>query len=187
MNTAELRLLYRDETVLLDGGMAPGLTVSYPPVTHNFIEHNKRDGGVWYEDELEEEPADRNGQNLSAAMVTLIGGIRADFTGYGPRHPIRRALAEWERSCRRRHRSDAMRWRDHLQGPICGEMLRASIEGGCSYLWCAERWGIGYDRAKQLIQAGERFMAERYARSQDDALGIVHDRDRCEQCREEAR
>lgn len=174
MTPAELRSLYGDESSL------HRMTSSAPPVSQNVTEHESG-GRIYYEVELDREPPDRIGQSLSGELVALIAGIRADFTSYGPRHPIRRALAEWDRACRRRHRPPT--WRDHAT-PICGEMLYAVVNG-CSVLWCSQRWGIEYPRAERLIGTGLAFVAERYARSQDDQLGIVHDRDRCTVCREE--
>jgi hypothetical protein len=175
MTPVELRALYADESSL------HRLTSSAPPVVAQISEHSVGER-LYYEVMLEEEPADRIGQSLSAEMVALIGAIQVDFVSYGPRHPIRRALAEWERSCRRRHRKGpSLQWRDH-DGPLCGEMLYAVVNGA-SLWWCAQRWEVPYPRAERLIGAGIRFVAERYARWQDDALGIVHDRDHCEVCR----
>ena len=174
MNTSELRNLYDDESDL------HRMTSSAPPVSQNVTEHESG-GRIYFEVMLEEEPADRIGQSLSGELVALIGAVRTDFASYGPRHPIRRALADWERACRRRHRLPT--WRDHAT-PICGEMLYAVVNG-CSVLWCSQRWGIEYPRAERLIAAGLAFVGERYARSQDDQLGIRHDVEACEICRRE--
>lgn len=176
MTPAELRSLFADESYL------HRLTSSAPPISSNVTETTAPNGRAYYDVLLEEEPADRIGQSLSGEMVALIGGIRADFVSYGPRHPIRRALAEWDRACRRRHRLPS--WRDHAT-PICGDMLRAVVEGGAGVWWCAQYWEIPYPRAEHLIASGLAFLGERYSRSQDDALGIVHDRDRCDVCRAE--
>lgn len=178
MKAAELRTLYRDETVL------HRMTSSAPPVVSEISQTTGRNGRAYYDVTDHMDLPDQIGQNMSAELVSLIGEVRLDWASYGPRHPIRRALVEWERSCRRRHRPDAsLRWRDHA-GPICGEMLYAVVNG-CSVRWCAERWGVPFPRAERLIAAGVRFVAERYARSQDDALGMAHDREACDVCREE--
>jgi hypothetical protein len=174
MKAADLRDLFRDETSL------HRMTSSAPPISQNVSESTVA-GRVVYDLILEEEPADRIGQSLSGEMVSLIAGIRADFVSYGPRHPVRRALSEWERSCRRRHRS----WYDHAS-PICGEMLRAVVEGGASVWWCSQRYAISYPRAERLILDGINFVGERYTRWEDDQLGIIHDADRCPTCIDEA-
>jgi len=171
-----LRGLYRDETSL------HRMTSSAPPISQNVTETMIR-GRVVYDVELQEEPGDRIGQSLSGEMVSLIGAIRADFVSYGPRHPIRRAMAEWDRSCRRRHRA----WADHSQRPLCGDLLRAVIEGGASTRWCAERYALSYPRAERMIVSGLNFVGERYSRWQDDQLGIIHDADRCPTCLDESR
>ena len=142
MNTAALRLLFRDETTLRR------LTASAPPVVQNVNERNVGTRIV-YEVMLEEEPPDRIGESISAELVALVGGIRADFTSYGPRHPIRRAMAEWDRQCGRKHQG----WYDHDGRRLCGEMLRAVIEGNASVMWCSERFGVPWPRAERLIVA----------------------------------
>ena len=180
MNTADLRLLFQDETVL------HRLTSSAPPVVREITEHNRPDGGVYFEFALIEEPAAAIGQSMSAEMVSLVGNVTESLSFYGPRHPIRRALNEWDRSCRRRHRSTSLLWRDHAhQSNLCGQMLRDVIEGGASAWWCAQRYEISYPRTERLLKAGADFLSERYARWQDDQLGIIHDRVRCEVCRAE--
>lgn len=178
MDAPALRLLFRDEAML------HRMTSSAPPISRN-VQEATVNGRAVYDVILEEEPADRIGQSLSGEMVSLIAGIRADFVSYGPRHPIRRSLSEWDRACRRRHRS--LRWFDHYQGPICGEMLHAVIEGGASVRWCAERYAISYSRAESLIGAGLNFVGDRYSQWEDDQLGIVHDADRCPTCIDESR
>ena len=162
------------------------MTSSAPPTTQNVTETTIK-GRIVYDVELHEEPADRIGQSLSGELVALIAGIRADFTSYGPRHPVRRALTEWERACRSRHRpGPSLQWRDHAAGPLCSDLLRAASIG-VSLRWCAVEWDVPYPRAERLLLAGLRFVAERVARAQDDALGIVHDRERCDVCQEEER
>jgi hypothetical protein len=176
---AELRDLFGDESLIVK------MTSSAPPLVSQVSEHNRPDGGVYYEVILEEEPADRIGQSLSGQMVSLIGGVTVDLATYSPRWPLRRALQEWERSCRRRHRPlPSSQWRDHVNGPLCSDLLRAASIG-VSLQWCAETWGIPYPRAERLREAGLRFVAERIARWEGDQLGIVHDREACEVCQEE--
>ena len=197
MTPAELRDLFNDESLI------PRMTSSAPPLVSQVSEHTAADGRVYFEITYSEEPADRTGQNLSGPMVALIGGVTTHHppdncedcrrnpllneqrTSYGPRWPVRRALEEWERSCRRRHRPTSTQWRDHDKGPLCSDLLRcASV--GVSLLWCCNAFGIEYPRAERLLNSGLRFVGERLARWQDDALGIAHDRDRCEVCRAEA-
>ena len=179
MNAADLRALYADESSL------HRMTSSAPPISSNVTETTIR-GRLVYEVDYTEEPPDRIGQSMSSEMIALVAGIRADFTSYSPRHPIRRAMSEWERSCRRRHRPTAMQWRDHSNGPLCGNLL-FDVVNGCSVRWCAERYGIGFPRAERLIAAGLRFVAERYTQWEESQLGIVHDPDHCETCIAELR
>ena len=179
MTPAELRDLYNDESLI------PRLTSSAPPLVSQVSEHTASDGRVYFEITYSEEPADRIGQSLSGPMVSLIGGVTEDGAAYGPRWPVRRALEEWERSCRRRHRPTSTAWRDHSQGPLCSDLLRA-VSVGVSLRWCATMWGVPYPRAERLLNGGLRFVGERLARWQDDTLGIAHDRDHCEVCRAEA-
>jgi hypothetical protein len=157
------------------------LTASAPPVVVNISERNIG-VRVVYDYELQTEPPDRIGLSLSAEMVSLVGAIRADFASYGPRHPVRRALTQWERACRRRHRPDALRWRDHADGPLCG-LLLFDVAHGCSILWCARRYEVGYPRAERLIAAGLRYVADELERHEEALLGYIHDRDRCDTCR----
>lgn len=164
MNASELRMLWQDESYLRR------TTSSAPPLSSDVREVTGSNGRTYYDVETWEEPADRNGQNLSGELVALIGGIRADFTSYGPRHPIRRALAEWERTCRRRHRLPT--WKDH-RTPICGAMLRDVIEGGASVRWCAERYGLSWPRAERLILAGMNFVGARYERWEDEQTRLT--------------
>lgn len=161
MNAAELRLLYQDESSLRR------MTSSAPPISSNVTESTIA-GRIVYDVELQEEPADRIGQSLSGEMVALIAGIRADFTSYGPRHPIRRALSEWERHCRRRHQG----WYDH-HGALCADMVRAVIEGGASVLWCSQRFGVSWPRAERHIIAGLNFIGERVERWEQDAFRLT--------------
>jgi hypothetical protein len=178
VNAVELRELYDDESDL------HRMTSSAPPVVSNVTEH-EAGGRIYFEVMLEEEPADRIGQSLSGELVALIAGIRADFTSYGPRHPVRRAMTQWERSCRRRHRvGPSLQWRDHQDGPLCSDMLSAVIKGRCSILWCAIEWDVPYPRAERLLLAGLRYVSDQVAQAQEAQLGIVHDRDRCDTCRE---
>lgn len=158
MRSVEARDLYRDEVAGL-----VRLTSSAPPLVSN-VEVRVRDGRTIYEVIVWEEPADAIGQSMSAALLALVGGIRADFISYGPRHPIRRAMAEWDRQCRRRHRLPT--WNDHAV-PICGDMLRAVVEGGASVRWCAEHWGLSYPRAERLVVLGLNYVGEQYARALD--------------------
>ena len=176
---AELRDLFDDESDL------HRLTSSAPPLVINIVERTVGDR-VWYETWTEEEPADRVGQSLSGELVALIAGIRADAASYGPRHPVRRALSEWERICRRRHRpGPSLQWRDHSAGPICAEMLFAVVHDS-SVAYCAERWHVPFPRTERLLLSGLRFVADRLERWQDEQLGLTHDREQCAVCREEA-
>ena len=178
MTPNDLRDLLNDESTIVR------LTSSAPPLVSQVSEHTVK-GRIVYEIVLEEEPADRIGQSLSGPMVSLIGGIADGIATYSPRWPVRRALQEWERSCRRRHRpGPSLQWRDHASGPLCSDLLRAASIG-VSLRWCCDQWGIEYPRAERLLAAGLRFMAERMERWQDNMLGLVHDRDRCDVCREE--
>ena len=179
MSPHELRDLYGDESLIVR------LTSSAPPLVSQVSEHNRPGGGVYFEVIMEEEPADRIGQSLSGQMVSLIGGIGPDLATYSPRWPIRRALQEWERTCRRRHRPlPSSQWRDHTEGPLCSDLLRAASVG-VSLRWCSEAWGVPYLRAERLLDAGLRFVNERLVRWQDEQLGLVHDREACDVCREE--
>lgn len=169
---AQLRLDFANE-------MPERLTSASPPIVRTV-----QDSAGRYEVIEEAEPADANGRNLSAAMVTLIGSITAELSFYPPRYPVRRALAEWERTCRRRHRGG--QWWDHAERPLCGELLRAHVEHGVSVLWLSDHFQVSYPRAERLISSGAAFVAERLSRWQDEKLGIAHDREHCAVCREEA-
>lgn len=179
MSPAEFRELFGDESLVLK------LTSSAPPLVSQVSEHNRPGGGVYYEVIWEEEPADRIGQSLSGQMVSLIGGVTETLVSYSPRWPVRRAMQEWERMCRRRHQPSDVRWRDHQDGPLCSDLLRASSVG-VSLRWCCDAWNVPYPRGERLLDAGLRFVNERLARWQDEQLGIVHDREACQICREEA-
>lgn len=178
MKAVELRELYADESLVLK------LTSSAPPLVSQVSEHTRPGGSVYYEIVLEEEPADRIGQSLSGTMVSLIGGVTEALVSYSPRWPIRRAMEEWERQCRRRHQPSDQRWRDHLEGPLCSDLLRASSVG-VSLRWCCTAWQVDYPRGERLLTAGLRFVSERLARWQDEQLGILHDREHCDICQEE--
>jgi hypothetical protein len=173
MNASELRNLYDDESDL------HRMTSSAPPVSQNVTEH-EAGGRVYFEVMLEEEPADRIGQSLSGELVALIAGIRADFTSYGPRHPVRRAMTQWERICRRRHRPPT--WRDHGAGPLCSDMLYAVIKGRCSLLWCSIEWDVEYPRAERLLLSGLRYVSHEVERAAEQQLTGVHDADGCDDC-----
>jgi hypothetical protein len=177
VKAAELRLLWQDETTL------HRMTSSAPPISQN-VQESSVNGRAVYDVILEEEPADRIGQSLSGEMVGLIAGIRADFLSYGPRHPVRRALADWDRTCRRRHRATSMQWFDHSQGPICGSMIY-DVANGTSILWCAYRYQVAYPRAERLIASGLRFIGDALTRAEEASRGAVHDREGCDVCREE--
>ncbi len=179
VNVAELRLLFLDETFV------HRMSTSAPPVVQQVTEHSRPDGGVYFEVKPEEEPAAMIGMNLSAEMVSLIAGVTSWGVSYSPRHPVRRALNEWDRNCRRRHRATSMQWLDHLQGPICGQMLRDVIEGGASAWWCSQRYQVPYPRAARLLRMGQDFLSERMIRWGDEQLGLVHDRVACQVCRVE--
>ena len=108
-----LKVAYRDEARI------PRLTTSAPPVVRYLT--RSRSGA--YDVTEEKEPADQVGESMSAGLLLLIGGIigrhdadrcpdclanplkAEDSTRYGPRHPVRRALADFERLCRRRQPS----------------------------------------------------------------------------------
>ena len=160
MNAAQLRAAHADETTL------HRMTSSAPPLVSEIHEVTGRNGRVYYDVETWEEPADQVGQSLSGELVALIGNIRADFTSYGPRHPIRRALAEWDRHCGRRHQS----WYDHDGRRLCGEMVRAVIEGGASVMWCADRYGVSWPRAERHIIAGLNYIGGRVNQWEQDRL-----------------
>lgn len=174
MNASELRSLYDDESSL------HRMTSSAPPVVSNVIEHEDKDGHIWFEVFPEEEPADRIGQSLSGELVALIAGIRADFTSYGPRHPVRRAMTQWERICRRRHRPPT--WRDHGAGPLCSDMLYAVIKGRTSLLWCSDQWDVPYPRAERLLLSGLRYVSHEVERAAEQQLTGTHDTDGCDDC-----
>ncbi len=158
-----LRLAFADESAI------PRMTASAPPVVVNISEHTAKDGHTYFEYEPFEEPPAAIGQSLSAALISLIGNITSDAAFYGPRHPVRRALSEYDRICRRRHRLPT--WTDHPT-PICGEMLRARVEGGASIIWCANRYGISYPRAERLLAAGEEYVNRSLIEAEARLLGI---------------
>jgi hypothetical protein len=177
-----LRASFRDESHV------PRLTTSAPPVVRQ-VNKLEKNGRIYFEvDEGGSEPPDQNGRSLSAEMVQLIGSITAELHFYPPRFPVRRALAEWERSCRRRHRG--RQWWDHSGAPVCSDMLRLIVEGGATPRYAINAAGLGqtwthYQRGERLIQAGAAFVAERLERWQDEQLGITHDREHCAVCRAE--
>ncbi len=166
---SQLRLDFMEETLTVQR-----LTSAAPPVVRTVQEVRGH-----YEVIEEAEPADANGRNLSAAMVTLIGSL-GELSFYAPRYPVRRALAEWERTCRRRHRLPS--WTDHALGPVCATMLRSMVEGGTSLKWAAEQAGISYPRADRLVSAGERFVMARLVHWEHERAEIALDPD-CEMCR----
>lgn len=171
MTISQLRLSFQEE-------MPERLTSASPPIVRTVQESGGR-----YEVIEEAEPADANGRNLSAAMVMLIGSITAELNFFPPRYPVRRALAEWERTCRRRHRPPT--WRDHTPGPICSMMLRAMVEGGASLKWAADSVGlvdVGYLRAERLVFAGTEFVRLRLTHWEHERMGIGLDPD-CAMCR----
>ena len=130
------------------------LTVTAPPVTRTVkITEDVIDGRKvrQYEYEEEEEPPDRGGMNLSAAMIRLIGHDE----GYGLAFPVRRALAEWNRYCRSHHQ----RWPDHATRPVCAELAYAVIRNRYSLAWAAEQSGVSYLRAERLLIGAVREMA----------------------------
>lgn len=164
LSPAELRLLFEDETNV------HRMTASAPPVVR-YLERSR--SGAYHVTE-EAEAADRIGENLSAPLVQLIGGIieghdseacpeclsnplkAEDTTHYGPRHPVRRALMDYERVCRRRHRLPA--WTDHAAGPVCAIMLRMMVEHGTSLLWASSEVGVSYARAERHVTAAAAFV-----------------------------
>lgn len=163
MTPVTLRDLFQEESFV------HRLTSSNPPVVYNTEEHTTTGGRVYYLQVPEEEPADRIGQSMSAEMVSLVGNVTALGGFYSPRYPLRRALADYERICRRRHRPPT--WKDHAT-PICAEMLRARIEGGASIWWCAQYFEVSYPRAERLIAAGEAYIERSLIEAEARLLGV---------------
>lgn len=183
-----LRSMYRDEARI------PRLTTSAPPVVRYLT--RSRSGAY----DVEQEPAEasRIGENLSAPLMLLIGGIigrhdsercpdclanplRAeDSTRYGPRHPVRRALADFERLCRRQHRPPS--WHDHQDGPVCAWMLRTMLEWDKSLYYVATEYGLSFPRAERLVAAGAEYV-DRWVRHWDhESQQLATDAD-CPVCR----
>jgi hypothetical protein len=111
------------------------LTVPSPPVTTQVTQD--------YSVRIEEEPAAAIGQSLSSEMVRLLGHP----DGYGTAFPVRRALAEWNRYCRRHHRG----WPDHADRPVCAELAALVIRDRTSVRYAADVTGVTYLRAERLL------------------------------------
>jgi hypothetical protein len=164
------------------------LTVSRPPITRSVIKQDQG-GRLFYDDITEQEPGDSVGRSLSGPMVTLIGGIQREESGYGPHHPMRRALSAWERRCRTDHRCPPGRntaWRDHLRGPICAEMAWSIVRDGTTLLWASQQAGVTFDRAERLLCRAVEYIRGQIARWEDhrDGVQVVgHDPERCAECR----
>jgi hypothetical protein len=183
-----LKVLYRDEARI------SRLTTTQPPV----VRYVTRSRAGAYDVEESGEPADRIGENLSAPLVLLIGGIigrhdsercaeclanplkAEDSTRYGPRHPVRRALMDFERLCRRRHRLPT--WTDHAAGPVCALMLRGMLERDESLAWVADLHDVSYPRAERLVAAGLEYVARWVEHWDHESRDIATDRD-CPVCR----
>ncbi len=173
-----LKSLYRDEASFTR------LTSSAPPLLRS-VEQTR--SGAW--DVIEERnEADTVGQNLSAALVGLIGGIIGSHdaqrcpdctknpllaeqtTSYSPRHPLRRALTDYERKCRREHRQPL--WRDHWARPVCSDLLHLVIVEGASTRYAAETVGISHPRAIRLLTAGCEYVLRALREEEARLLGV---------------
>jgi hypothetical protein len=175
---ADLRVMYGDEASFTR------MTSSAPPLLRT-VEQTR--SGAW--DVIEEiDSSDAIGQNLSAALVGLIGGIigthdaqrcsdctknpllAEQTTAYSPRHPLRRAMTGWERKCHREHRPPM--WRDHRNRPICADMLRLVIVEGASTRYAAESVGISHPRAERLLMSGCQYLVRSLREEEARLLGI---------------
>lgn len=173
-----LRNLYRDEASFTR------MTSSAPPLLRT-VEQTR--SGAW--DVVEEiDESDAIGQNLSAQLVGLIGGIIGSHdvqrcpdctknpllaeqtTSYGPRHPLRRAITGWERKCRREHRLPG--WRDHARRPICVDLLRLVIVEGTSTRYAAQVVGLSHPRAVRLLTAACQYVVRALREEEARQLGI---------------
>lgn len=168
------------------------LTTVAPPVTRHAIEYAPGKFDV----EMEEEPADANGRNLSGELVTLIGGIIGGHdrdrcsqcsesskiydqeTSYGPYQPVRRALTQWERKCRRLHG----RWPDHRGRPVCAEIAWNVIREETSIEWAADQVAVSFPRAERLLKVALDYIERGVARTAEP-VESHHDRDACPICR----
>ena len=173
-------------------GMIERLTALMPPVTRHVVEPSPDH----FEVELETEPADGNGRNLSASFVGLIGSIigRHDRavcgecqssskaydqeTGYGPHHPVRSALTQWDRKCRRMH----ARWPDHRGRAVCSEIAWSVIRDRTSIEWAAEQAGVSFPRGENLLTLAVDYI-EAGVRRASVVPPSIHDRDMCDVCR----
>jgi len=172
-----LRLVYRDEASFTR------MTSSAPPQLRT-VEQTR--SGAW--DVVEEiDVSDAIGQNLSAALVGLIGGIigthdaqrcpdctknpllAEQTTSYSPRHPLRKALTAWERKCRREHRLPM--WRDHAR-PVCSDLMHLVVVEGTSTRYAAEAAGISHPRAVRLLTAGCTYVLRALREEEARLLGI---------------
>lgn len=187
MNLRLLRSLYAEE------GYIPHTTSSAPPLLRSVYQSRS---GAW--DVVEErEPADANGLNLSAPLVALIGGITThhdlsrceDCTGnpllneqtthYSNRHPMRAAMTQLERRCRREHRPPT--WNDHPT-PICADLLHLTLVERMAPVDAYQRVGVSEHRGSALLGIFLRDLLQALRREENRLLGIADDSHRLKEC-----
>src|SRR5579859_5569358 len=122
MNLAELRRMYAEESYI------DRLATTRPPVTRE-IQRTERGGEEHFTLISTEEDPSALGYTVSGELLALVGAFTAYDAPYGRRHPLRAAMTEWERTCRRRHRIVPGRnaYLDHADGPLCADVLWAAI------------------------------------------------------------
>jgi hypothetical protein len=146
------------------------LATSQPPVTITVRHETDHDGSKHYLAFVEQEPASASGYTVSGGLLSLIesastnlddeaGGLVVAF--YGSRWPVRKALTDFERYCRRAHKN----WTDHVSGPLCAQLAWATIRDGVSLRWAAEHFGLAYPRAERVLKRAEEYVARSVDRS----------------------
>ena len=104
--------------------------------------------------ELESEPADANGMNLSAALIRLLGHPE----GYGMHHPWLKALWLMRSWCRRAHRRRYHSTEEAWEGSLCHRMVYLVIVEG----WHPRRAGLmlNYTDPEAILRDAFRFLEE---------------------------
>jgi hypothetical protein len=146
------------------------LATSQPPVTITVRHEAGRDGSKHYLAYVEQEPPSASGYTISGGLLSLIesastnlddeaGGLVVAF--YGNRWPVRKALSDFERYCRRAHKH----WADHTEVAVCAQLAWATIRDGASLRWAAEHFGLAYPRAERVLKRAEEYVARSVDRS----------------------
>lgn len=176
LTLAELRQEYALESYI------DRLATTRPPVTHE-IERSVDSRGEEHFTvvDLEEDPS-ALGYTVSGELLDLIGSFAADGPRYGRRHPLRAAMTEWERTCRRRHRIVPGRssYLDHADGPLCADILWAAIRDLDEIPTLCRRHQLSPETIESTLARGIAYLDGALQRMEDRQPG--HDPELCDVC-----